>query len=377
MKALLTASALTFMAALTFTSCHRPGKEAAQTEAAAPEPENAPPAVSVEATSTPPAAMPNPPAAPASVPPAPADPGMTLPQPGAPGAKLGLAGEYDAKLREGFHRATEAVRREANQKIEELTGHYQGALERIIQGYAKAGDVNSTLAVRAEQDRITNGEPLADDQVSAPALTRLMEARQTFLRESKAIHEGRDEKLAKLAQAGVKAMEDYAVQLTKEQKIDELVALQGYITTWKSEFLPTTAPSTAEMSSETSTEMLVDEHVGMAGAPYWTSQNTYNFQVVKPIRKLAIVFYGSPSRGGESRGTLSLIRPDGTRETAGEWTTGMFSRSAWEARSYKDVDRETIKTGLSIEQPGKYQVQFDYTGGKQGLFMHRVELTEE
>ncbi|MBU0481603.1 MAG: hypothetical protein KKG47_10915 [Proteobacteria bacterium] len=119
----------------------------------------------------------------------------------------------------------------------------------------------------------------------------------------------------------------------------------------------------------------VNNTKGFAGAPKFSKNNIYSFNLPETGKQSNLTFYATGRRSVETEGLVWLIGPDGKKEKVTKWKAKDFKSSATEIKSYEKLDPITEDISDLVAEPGQYKVEFEWTGGIDPLVIFRVELT--
>ncbi len=119
----------------------------------------------------------------------------------------------------------------------------------------------------------------------------------------------------------------------------------------------------------------ISETFGIAGAPVFTKNNIYSFNLQEVGDKSKVVFYASGRKSTKTYGKVWLITPANERFRIHKWSPHDFKRPLSEASSYKRLSPVTTDISKYVTMPGTYKIEFGYTDGIDALGIMRVELT--
>lgn len=114
---------------------------------------------------------------------------------------------------------------------------------------------------------------------------------------------------------------------------------------------------------------------GLAGAPKFSKNNVYTFNLANTGKNSHVKFYATGRRSTDTAGEVWLIKPDGEKIRITKWKENNFKYSSEEINTYKKLEPITVDISENINGPGLYQIEFQWTDGIDPLVIYRVELT--
>lgn len=116
-----------------------------------------------------------------------------------------------------------------------------------------------------------------------------------------------------------------------------------------------------------------DEHSGHAGGQH--QNNVYVLPVDRAIvPPVMLRMYIHGSNGTDTSGDVFLKKPDGTETNIYHWTPVAVTGRPTGATNFRDVKPVEVDVSKLVNQPGKYEVRFQYGAGHFGLVILKVEL---
>jgi hypothetical protein len=129
-------------------------------------------------------------------------------------------------LRESYERKLEANRAARDQRAKNVIRSYMGGLETLRKEAAASGDLDGTLAVKSEQERVSKGTEPSDEQKRAfPG--KLLALRLAFERERAPFHEAAEKERAEVLAKYGAALDELQQRLTKANQLDKALAVKA------------------------------------------------------------------------------------------------------------------------------------------------------
>jgi len=119
----------------------------------------------------------------------------------------------------------------------------------------------------------------------------------------------------------------------------------------------------------------VSETRGLAGAPKFSENNVYTFNIPDVGNSSSLTIWATGRRSIDSFGNVWLITPSGQREKITKWKDRHFDEPSTEISSYKKLNPITEDISNLVTRPGYYKVEFEWTDGVDPLVIFRVEIT--
>ena len=114
---------------------------------------------------------------------------------------------------------------------------------------------------------------------------------------------------------------------------------------------------------------------GLAGAPSFSENNIYSFDLNETGPSSTLTYYVTGRRSTDSAGKIWLINPEGQRIKVANWSGSVLVQPATGIKTYKNLKPITADISAWVKAPGTYRVEFEWTGGIDPLVIYRVEIT--
>lgn len=148
-------------------------------------------------------------------------------------AASGTESDFLKQLTESHARALEARTMKLDLEAQALKASYLEALERLQNSYQERGDLDGSIAVKAERERITGLKGLGEAITEKSELAGFEELRARFERSAEPMRSVFENDVAKLAAERNATLGEYISQLTRAGKIEEAIALDAKLKEWK------------------------------------------------------------------------------------------------------------------------------------------------
>jgi hypothetical protein len=119
----------------------------------------------------------------------------------------------------------------------------------------------------------------------------------------------------------------------------------------------------------------VSSEKGLAGKAGVNEKNVYTFELPSLGETTTLAFWATGRNSLDSYGKVWLITPEGNRVIIGIWKESYFEKPSTEVYSYYNLKPITENITRKVSGPGTYKVEFEWTNGKDPLFIYRVEIT--
>ena len=103
---------------------------------------------------------------------------------------------------------------------------YLASLDKAVGALKKAGNLDALLAVRAEKSRFVKGEPIPEDEALPPFI---VEGLSRYLEQARENKRAADKRRVLLFDQYIRRLKQLVVELTREDKIEEALAVKGEI----------------------------------------------------------------------------------------------------------------------------------------------------
>ena len=137
---------------------------------------------------------------------------------------------------------------------------------------------------------------------------------------------------------------------------------------------PAAAPKPVAAPKKPGPFLYKSETEGIAGAPSFTKNNVYKFNMTEVRNNTKLTIYASGKRSTNSYGSIILMTPAGQKVRVHKWSPGDFKDSVKDVKSYKKLKPIQLMVSNHIARPGNYQVSFEYKKGTDPLVIKYVEL---